>query len=125
MAFRGRLPQAFETEAVRHVTRSGAHHVGDAHGDEQQQRLRQPVWMQMVSSFVLGKQGQLSTPQSNPKGCPIGEGRPRRWARRAEVITEPTGMSWIMLWQAKTTFSQDSLSACPLSKSPSVATLPA
>ena len=99
--------------------------MGDAHGDEQQQKPRQQAWMQMVSSFALGEQGQLSTLQSNPKGCLIGEGRPRRWARRAEVITEPTGASWIMLWQAKTTFSQDSLSVCPLSKSPSVATLPA
>ena len=81
--------------------------------------------MKMVSSFVLREQGQLSALQSNPKGCPIDEGRPRRQARGAEVITEPTGASWIMLWQAKTTFSQDSLSACPLSKSPSVATLPA
>ena len=71
--------------------------------------------MKMVSSFVLREQGQLSTPQSNPKGCPIDERRPRRRARRAEVITEPTGASWIMLWQAKTAFSQDSLSACPLS----------
>jgi hypothetical protein len=26
-------------------------------------------------------------------------------ARRAEVITEPTSVSWIMLLQAKTTFS--------------------
>ena len=80
--------------------------------------------MKMVSSFVLREQGQIPTPQSDPKGCPIGEGRPRRRARRAEVITEPTGTSWITLWQAKTAFSQDSLSARPLSKPPSVATLP-
>src|SRR6266566_9153749 len=72
--------------------------------------------MKMVFSFVSREQGQLSTPQSNPKGCPIGEGRPRWRARRAEVITEPTSASWITLWQAKTAFSQDSLSACPLSK---------
>lgn len=81
--------------------------------------------MRMVSSFVLREQGQLSTPQSGPKGCPIGEGRPRRRAHKAEVITEPTGASWIKLWQAETAFRQDSLSACPLSKPPSVATLPA
>jgi hypothetical protein len=37
-------------------------------------------------------------------------------ARRAEVTTEPTGVSWIMLLQAKTAFSQDNLGACPLSK---------
>ena len=72
--------------------------------------------MKRVSLLVLRKQGQQSTSQSNPKGCPIGERRPRRRARRAEVITEPTGASWIMLLQAKTAFSQDSLSVCPLSK---------
>ena len=72
--------------------------------------------MKMVSSFVLREQGQLSTPQSDSKGCPIGERRPRWWARGAKVIIEPTGASWIMLLQAKTAFSQDSLSACPPSK---------
>ena len=81
--------------------------------------------MKRVSPFVLREQGQQSTSQSNPKGCPIGERRPRRRARRAEVITEPTRASWIILLQAKTAFSQDSLSACPPSNPPSVATLPA
>ena len=125
VAFRGPLPQVFEKKAVRRVAWSGPitwvtrAAPSSSRGRASRRGCRWfPLWC---------KGGSPSCPP--PKRVPrtarlVIEDRCRK-SGRAEVITEPTGASWIMLWQAKTTFSQDSLSACPISKSPSVATLPA
>jgi hypothetical protein len=83
-----------EALSLRHATRvlfgsvgrSHAHHVGDARDDKRWQMPCQQARMERISPFVLREQGQQSRSQSNPKGCLIGERRPRRRARRAEVI---------------------------------------
>ena len=60
-----------------------------------------------VSSLVLKRQAQPRSPEASGKGFHIGATRPRPAGRRSPW--SPRRRHRQSLWQAKTTFSQDSL----------------